>query len=83
MRTKKGSTKQHRVWPEPWKVVVTLTVTSGEGNSGETRKMRTLLGQQQTGQGVQSREGVNCASRRARQPDKRKPELLWQRVLIL
>lgn len=56
MRTKKGSTKQHRVWPEPWKVVVTLTVTSGEGNSGETRKMRTLLGQQQTGQGVQSRE---------------------------
>lgn len=56
MRTKKGSTKQHRVWPEPWKVVVTLTVTSGEGNSGETRKMRTLLGQQQIVQGVQSRE---------------------------
>lgn len=56
MRTKKGSTKQHRIWPEPWKVVVTLTVTSGEGNSGETRKMRTLLGQQQIDQGVQGRE---------------------------
>lgn len=61
VRTKKGSTKQHRVWSEPWKVVDTLTVISGDGNSGETpnneaRKMQTLLGQQQIEQGVQSRE---------------------------
>lgn len=61
MRTKKDSTKQSRVWPEPWKAVVTLTVISREGNSGETpsnkaRKMQTLSGQQKIEQGVQSRE---------------------------